>query len=63
MKRLVYKRKVDTRGYSLAHIVDAVAYTKEVEDQLSRTTSDLRTRVAKCTEFDVGDFSKIYCEL
>jgi len=50
MKRLVYKRKVDTPDYSLAHIVDTAADVKEVEDQLRRTTRDLRTRVSKCTE-------------
>jgi hypothetical protein len=38
----------------LARILDAAAYIKKREDQLRRTTRDLRTRVAKCTEVDGG---------
>jgi hypothetical protein len=44
-------------GYTdelLARILDAAASIKKREDQLRRTTRDLRTRVAKCTEVDVG---------
>jgi hypothetical protein len=38
----------------LARIFDAAASIKRREDQLRRTTRDLRTRVAKCTEADGG---------
>jgi hypothetical protein len=47
MKSEVYKRKVDTRDKLLALILDAAARVKKLEDQLRRTTRDLRTRVAK----------------
>jgi hypothetical protein len=50
----VYKRKVGTRDELLDRILDAAARIKEREDQLRRTTRDLRTRVAKCTEVDGG---------
>jgi len=53
MKREVYKRMVDTQDELLARVFDAVASTKKREDQLRRTSRDLRTRVAKCTE--IGD--------
>jgi hypothetical protein len=42
-------------GYTdelLARILDAAARLKKREDQLRRTTRDLSTRVAKCTEID-----------
>jgi hypothetical protein len=54
MKSEVYKRKVDTADELLASILVAVACVKRREDQLSRTTRDLQTRVAKCTEVDCG---------
>jgi hypothetical protein len=44
-------------GYTdelLASILDDAAGIKKREDQLRRTTRDLRTRVAKCTEVDGG---------
>jgi hypothetical protein len=50
----VYKTKVDTRDELLCHILDAADFIKIREDQLRRTTRDLRTRVAKCTEVDGG---------
>jgi len=51
MNSEVYKSKVDTRDELLARILDDAAATiKKYEDQLRRTTRDLRTRVAKCTE-------------
>ena len=56
------RKKVDTRYKLLAHILDAAARINKLEDQLRRTIRDLRTRVAKCTEFH-GGFSNIYCEL
>jgi hypothetical protein len=40
----------------LARILDAAARIKKREDQLKRTTRDLRTRFAKCIEVDGGDF-------
>jgi len=43
---------VHTPDELLARILDAVASIKRREDQLRRTTRDLRTRVAKCTEVD-----------
>ena len=50
MKREVYKIKVGTPDELLAGTLDAAVSVKE----LSRTTRDLRTRVAKCTEVDGG---------
>jgi len=40
-----YKRKVDTTDELLACTSDAAACIKKREDQLGRTTRDLRTRV------------------
>jgi len=54
MKSEVYKTKVDTTDELLARILDAADRIKKREDQLRRTTRDLRTRVAKCTEVDGG---------
>jgi len=48
------QKKVDTPDELLARILDAAACIKKREDQLRRTTRDLRTRVAKCTEVDGG---------
>jgi hypothetical protein len=48
----IYNRKVDTRDELLTRILDAAARIKKREDQLRWTTHDLRTRVAKCIEFD-----------
>ena len=62
MRSEVNKRKVDTLEELLARTSDAAASIKKREDQLRRTTRDLRTRVAKCTEVD-GGFPNIYCEL
>jgi hypothetical protein len=59
MKREVYKRKVDTRDELLARILDVAACVKRREDQLRRTTRDLRTRVAKCTEVDGGIYERL----
>jgi len=38
----------------LARNLDVAASIKKREDQLRRTTRDLRTRVAKCIETDGG---------
>ena len=50
MKGEVNKTKVDTADELLARTLDAAGCIKESEDQLRRTTRDLRTRVAKSTE-------------
>jgi hypothetical protein len=42
--------------------LDAAGCIEEREDQLRRTTHDLRTRVAKWTEVGGGIWN-IYCEL
>jgi hypothetical protein len=62
MKSEGYKRKVDTRDELLASTLDAAARIKKREDQLRRTTRDLRTRVASALRLTVG-FSNIYCQL
>ena len=49
-----YERKVDTPDEFLARILDAAACIKKHEDQLRRTTLDVRTRVAKCIEIGGG---------
>jgi hypothetical protein len=54
IKSEVYRRKVDKREELLARILDAAACIKKREDQLRRTTRDLRTLVAKCTELGGG---------
>jgi hypothetical protein len=50
MNSEVYGRMVDTPGELLARTLDAAGYIEKHEDQLRRTTLDIRTRVAKCTE-------------
>ena len=57
MKREVYKRKMDAGDEMLARILDATARITKLE----RTTRDIRTQVAKCTEVD--GLSNIYCGL
>jgi hypothetical protein len=47
MKSEVYKRELDTPDELLARILDAAGCIKKREDQLRRTTRDLRTRAAK----------------
>jgi hypothetical protein len=54
VKGEVYKTKVDRRDELLARILDVAARIQKQEDQLRRTTRDLRTRVAKCMEVDGG---------
>jgi hypothetical protein len=56
MNSEVYKRKLDTPDELLPPILDATVRIKKREDQLRRTTRDLRTRVAKCIEADGGIF-------
>jgi hypothetical protein len=47
MKSEVNKIKVDTADELLAGILDGAGCIKKREDQLRRTTRDLRTRVEK----------------
>jgi hypothetical protein len=58
MKSEVCYIKVDMQDELLAHILNAAACIKQHEDQL-RQTRDLRTRVAKCTEVDGGNFEHL----
>jgi hypothetical protein len=44
----------------LASILDAAACVKKRADQLRRTTRDLSTRVAKCTEVDGGILENLF---
>jgi hypothetical protein len=51
------RRLQNKGGYTdelLARILDAAVCIKKREDQLRRTTRDLSTRVAECTEVDGG---------
>ena len=50
----VYKIKLDAADELLARILNAAASIKKREDQLRRTTRDLRTRVEKCVEVGGG---------
>jgi len=59
MKSEVYRRKMDKPKELIARTSDAAACIKKREDQLRRTTRDLRTRVAKCTEVGGGIFESI----
>jgi hypothetical protein len=44
-------------------LLDAAGCIKKGEDQLRRTTRDLRTRVAKYTEVETVRLWSIYCDL
>ena len=48
-----------TSDVLLARILDTAACINKGEDQLRRTTHDLRTPVAKCTEVDGGIFEHL----
>ena len=54
MKGEVYRRKVDTIDELLASILGAAASITKSEDQLRRTTRDLRTLMVKCIEVGGG---------
>jgi hypothetical protein len=56
IKSEVHKRKVDTADELLS---DAAGCIKKREDQLRRTTRDLRTPVAKCSEVDGGILGRL----
>jgi len=60
-KSEVYARKLNRRDELLAYILDAAANVKKREDQLRRTTRDLRKRFAKCTEDDSVIFQPLLC--
>ena len=45
---------MDTTNELLAGILDAAGCIEKREDQLRRTTRDVRTPVAKCSEGDCG---------
>ena len=47
---------VDTRDELLGRILDAAARTQKREDQLRRTTRELRTRFVMCVEINCGIF-------
>ena len=59
MKSEVYKTKVDTADKLLARILDAAASIKKRDDRLRRTTRDLHTRVAKCSEIGGGIYERL----
>ena len=60
MKSEVSIINIDTPDELLSDILDAAAVcVKKREDQLRRTTRDLRTPVAKCTEVDGGIFEHL----
>jgi hypothetical protein len=59
MKSEVYKRKAETRDELLARILDVATHIKIREDQLRRTTRDLRTRIAMCIRVDGGIFENL----
>jgi hypothetical protein len=47
---------MDTRDELLARILDAATTKNKHEDELKRTTFDLRRRVAKCIEIGCGSY-------
>ena len=59
MKSEVWKKRMDTGQELLVGIWNAAASMKHNEDRLRRTKSKLRTRVAKCTEVDFGNFKHL----
>ena len=54
MKSQINKIKVDKPNELLASILDAAGCINKREDQLRRTTGDLRIRFAKCVEVGGG---------
>jgi hypothetical protein len=55
----VHKRNVDRQEEMLSRNMDAAASTKKLEDQLRRTTRDLRRQFAKCMEVEGGIFENL----
>jgi hypothetical protein len=59
MRGEIYTTKVDVPEELLARILNDAACIKKRAGRLRRTTRDLHTAVAKCTEFDGGIFKLI----
>ena len=59
IKSEVYNRNVDTLDELLSVILGAAGCIKKREDQLRRTTHDLHTRVAKCSDVDGGILERL----
>jgi hypothetical protein len=58
-KSEVYRTKVDTRDKLLDLIMDVIARVKERQDALTRATSHVLIRVAKCIDVDGGIFENV----
>jgi hypothetical protein len=56
MKSEVYQIEVERRDELLARVLYAAVHIKKCENQLRRTTRDLRTRAVNCTEVRGGIF-------
>jgi hypothetical protein len=50
---------VETPDELLSDILDAAVWIKKRDDQFRRTTRDLRTPVAKCSEVDGGILERL----
>ena len=59
MKSKVYKRKVGTADEMSFRTSDAAVAKSNAKINSRRTTRDLRTRVAKCTEDGGGVFESL----
>jgi len=59
MKSDVYKIKMDTQHELFVRILHAAGCINKRKDQLRRTTRDLRTPVAKCSEVDGGILERL----
>jgi hypothetical protein len=53
------QKKLDTRNELLARILDAAVCIQKLQDQLTRTKRDFRTRVGKCIEVGGGLFENL----
>jgi len=60
VKSEVYRGKAGTRGEFLARFLDVAACVEKREVQPRRTTRDLCTRVAKCSEVIGGIFGHLF---
>jgi hypothetical protein len=58
-ERSLQEKKVDTPDELLASIFDVAVRIKRRNDRFRQTTTDLRTRVAKCIVVDGGIFEHI----
>jgi hypothetical protein len=59
MKSEAYRRTVDTWDELLDRIMDAIARTKERQDELRRATRHVLTRVAKYIDVGEGIFENL----